>query len=54
MPNDDRAGSANPDGASAKGGVDTGSSVTINKPVDERRKKCPTLRYIFSLRLGEG
>jgi hypothetical protein len=24
MPNDDRTGSANPDGASAKGGVDTG------------------------------
>jgi uncharacterized membrane protein len=35
MPNDGRTGSANPDGGSAKGGVDTGSSVTINKPVDE-------------------
>jgi hypothetical protein len=27
MPNDDRTGSANPDGASAKGGMDTGSSL---------------------------
>jgi polyketide cyclase/dehydrase/lipid transport protein len=35
MPNDDRTGSANPDGASAKGGVGVDSSVTINKPVDE-------------------
>jgi uncharacterized membrane protein len=35
MPNADRTGSAYPDGASAKGGVGVGSSVTINKPVDE-------------------